>query len=131
MASQFYKHYSQIKPEDWRWKNFAPKKIACKGDGSILIDEASMDALQKFRQIVGVPVMINSAYRSEAYNKSVGGAPKSQHVLGKAFDIRITDKLSRDTIHAAAEMAGFHGFGDYNSFVHIDTGAKRKWDLRS
>lgn len=131
MASFFYKDHKQVDKEVWKWKSFTPAEIACKGDGSILVDVESMDALQRFRDIVGVPVLINSAYRSEAHNKKVGGAPKSQHVLGKAFDIRITDKLSREAIHAAAEKAGFNGFGDYNNFVHIDTGAKRKWDLRS
>lgn len=121
-------HYTEVKK--WRWPNFTPKEIACKGDGMILIDEPSLDKLQKMRVALGRPMIINSAYRSPEYNKSIGGAPKSQHMQGKAFDIRITDQVSRGDIHHYAKLAGFTGFGDYNSFVHIDTGPERTWDLR-
>lgn len=122
-------HYSEVK--NWRWPNFMPREIACKGTGLILVDPHSMDCLQLFRDAVGVPVVINSGYRSEAHNKAVGGAKNSQHRLGKAFDIRITDVLPRETIHRAAKSAGFKGIGDYNTFVHIDTReAPAYWDER-
>lgn len=122
-------HYTEVK--DWHWPNFTPKEIACKGTGLILVDPYSMDCLQFFRKIVGVPVIINSAYRSEAHNKAVGGAKNSQHRLGKAFDIRITDSLPREKIHRAAKAAGFNGFGNYNTFVHIDTrDSHAYWDER-
>lgn len=130
VKNEFFGHWSHIPHGLWVWKNFTPKEIACKGNGSIMLDFDAMDALQKFRDIVGVPVVINSAYRSISYNKRVGGAPKSQHPKGRAFDIQITDKLSREAIHEAAAKAGFTGTGDYNTFVHIDIGPKRYWDLR-
>ena len=131
MPTRSYKHYSQVNALHWYWPNFTPKEIACKGDGSLFIDMKAMDALQKFRYFVKAPVIINSAYRSEKHNKAVGGSPKSQHLLGKAFDIRITDKLDRATIHKAAKDAGFRGIGDYDNFCHIDTGQSRYWDLRT
>ena len=121
-------HYTEVK--DWRWPNFTPKEIACKGDGKIIVHERALDCLQKFRNIVGGPVILNSAYRSAEYNKRVGGAPASQHLLGKAFDIQITKELTRERIHTLAKQAGFTGFGDYNTFVHIDIGPSRTWDLR-
>lgn len=124
-------HYSQVDMNKWRWHNFTPLEISCKGNGLIKIDPYSMDCLQKFRDIVGVPVILNSAYRSEAYNKAVGGAAKSQHLEGKAFDIPIKDGMDRETIHRVARQVGFTGFGDYNSFVHIDTGPSRSWDMRT
>lgn len=130
-------HYTEVK--DWRWPNFTPKEIACKQvsakgncgcGGKILIDPYSMDCLQFFRKIVGVPVYSNSSYRCEIHNRNVGGAKNSQHRLGKAFDIRITARLSRETIHKAAKAAGFKGIGDYQNFCHIDTGPSRYWDDR-
>lgn len=121
-------HPDQVK--GWRWKNFTPQELACKGNGLIYIDAPSMDALQKFRELVGVPVIVNSAYRSPAHNKAIGGALNSMHLYGKAFDIRITPQLSRTHIHTYAKQAGFTGFGDYNTFVHVDTGAPRYWDDR-
>lgn len=121
-------HYTEV--THWRWPNFTPKEISCKGDGKIKVDPHSMDCLQDMRNYIAKPLIINSAYRSHEYNKKVGGAPQSQHLHGKAFDIRITDKVSREDIHKFAKMAGFKGFGDYNTFVHIDTGNTRYWDLR-
>lgn len=132
LPTSSYKHYSQVNALHWYWPNFTPKEIACKGDGSLFIDMKAMDALQKFRTAVGVPVIINSAYRSEKHNKAMGGSPNSQHLLGKAFDIRITKDLDRDTIHKAAKAAGFKGIGDYQTFVHIDTrDTPAYWDHRS
>ena len=132
MPTRSYKHYSQVNALHWYWPNFTPKEIACKGDGSLFIDMKAMDALQKFRYFVKAPVIINSAYRSEKHNKAVGGSPKSQHLLGKAFDIRITNSLDRDTIHKAGKQAGFTAFGDYDQFVHMDNReTPAYWDYRS
>jgi len=90
----------------------------------------AMDYLQRFRNIVGVSFSPNSAYRSESHNRKVGGAKKSQHRFGKAFDIPIKPGMSRQTIKEVAKMVGFRGIGDYNNFVHIDTGPERYWDYR-
>lgn len=128
--SKLHKHYSEVPQSEWKWPNFRPQEIASKDNGELLIDEHAMDCLQRFREIVAVPVVINSAYRSEAHNKSVGGVPGSMHRKGRAFDVRIKSDLSREKIHTAAKIAGFTGFGDYNTFVHIDTGAARTWDNR-
>jgi zinc D-Ala-D-Ala carboxypeptidase len=123
-------HYTMLSPDDWRWKNFTPKEIACKGTGLILIDEDAMDKLQAFRNTVEIPFRPNSAYRSESHNKRVGGAPRSMHRQGRAFDIPITSRMTRELIHEKAKEVGFTGFGDYNTFVHIDTGRARYWDGR-
>ena len=34
-----------------------------------------------------IPLIVDSGYRSAAVNKSVGGVPTSQHILGQAADI--------------------------------------------
>lgn len=125
-------HYTQVK--NWAWPNFTPKEIACKGTEMIIVDRPSMDALQRLRTLIynktGAGLIINSGYRSESHNKAVGGSPNSQHRLGKAFDIRITSKVSRETIKQFAYGAGFNGIGDYDNFIHVDTGPKRNWDNR-
>lgn len=123
-------HYTLLDDRDWHWPHFTPKEIACKGTGLILIDPESMDKLEAFRVAVGVPFSPNSAYRSESHNKAVGGAKNSMHRKGKAFDIPIKAGMSRETIHNFAKQVGFTGFGDYRSFVHIDTGRARYWDGR-
>ncbi|MGB5491917.1 MAG: DUF882 domain-containing protein [Woeseiaceae bacterium] len=76
-----------------------------------------------------------SAYRSPKTNdmlrgrsKNTGVAKNSQHLLGKAIDVRLegvkTAKL-RDT--ALAMKRGGVGFYEASDFVHMDTGRPRSW----
>lgn len=128
---KLYRHFKDVKPQEWQWPNFSPSEIACKGTGELLVHPASLDCLQKFRYFAKTAVVINSAYRSEKHNKAVGGSPNSQHRLGRAFDIRITASLPREKIHELARKAGFKAFGDYATFVHIDTRENAAyWDNR-
>ena len=120
MPTSAYKHYSQVNPLHWYWPNFTPEEIACKGTGELFLDLGAMDMLQEFRGILGVPFSPNSAYRSAKHNKAIGGAVNSWHLKGRAFDIPITKKLTRDMIHKAAKKAGFLTVLDYDNFCHID-----------
>lgn len=43
-------------------------------------------AMQRVRDLLEVPVIIKSGYRSPALNSAVRGAPNSQHVTGHAAD---------------------------------------------
>lgn len=124
----------------WPAKNFHPSEIACKQysargrcgcGGKLVIDHEALTKLQKLRDLAGCVVHVNSAYRCAAHNRNVAGAPNSQHRLGKAFDIRITGNMTRHKIHKLAQEAGFRGFGDYDNFVHVDTGHVRSWDNRT
>ena len=38
----------------------------------------------------GVPIIINSGYRSPQLNRKIGGAPNSNHLTGCAVDIRVS-----------------------------------------
>lgn len=50
------------------------------------------DILQPIRDRWRSPIIVNSAFRSEAVNKAVGGVPTSQHRLGEAADIKVGGK---------------------------------------
>jgi zinc D-Ala-D-Ala carboxypeptidase len=123
-----YTHWSKVPKSAWRWKSFSPQEIACKGTGSIAINEAAIDKLQALRDKLGRPLLLTSAYRSPEHNKRVGGAKNSQHMLGIAFDVRMENQ-DPQKFEAAARAVGFTGFGYYpkQGFMHIDTGAKRSW----
>lgn len=43
--------------------------------------------LQPARDFLGIPITINSGFRSAAVNKAVGGARNSQHASGEAADL--------------------------------------------
>ena len=111
-----------------------PHEIASKGNDSILINEDALDRLQKARELLNAPMTINSAFRDKAHNKKVGGADNSLHTVGRAFDIayRLNGYvlLDRRDLYEACKMAGFTGFGFYNTFLHVDTGPKRTWGTK-
>ena len=122
-----------------RWPNFAPTELASWG-GELRINERALDGLQAVRTELGKPMHVNSAYRSEAHNRHVGGAPRSQHKAGTAFDIALRGgndlrkQAYGDRIEALARKHGAKGIGRYNSFIHIDwrSGSRvRTWDQRS
>ena len=75
-----------------------------------------------------------SAYRSPETNdmlrqRSNGGvASKSQHLLGKAIDVRLSDVDSRVLYETALSLeAGGVGYYSKSDFVHVDTGRVRRW----
>ena len=45
-----------------------------------------LDLLEPARAILGVPLIIHSAFRCYALNDAVGGSPKSSHLYGLAAD---------------------------------------------
>lgn len=98
----------------------------------VKIDENLVHKLQKLRDMLGVPLRINSAYRCIERNKQVGGATNSQHMYGKAVDVSLhnVDK-SIDEVKEIAEDIGFDGIGLYRSFIHLDVrGKPARWDSR-
>ena len=121
-------------------KNFKVKEFRCKdGSDPIFIDSELVEILQKVRDHFGKPVIINSAYRTAAYNlsKKVGGAKFSQHQYGKAADIYIQGILiTKLAEYVETLMPNKGGIGIYPiktgvrncAFVHVDVrAAKGRW----
>lgn len=116
-----FPHFSKFPADQWRWPNFDPAEIACR-DGTLMVNEHSMDCLQRLREAVGAPMIITSAYRSVSHNKRVKGASKSQHLRARAFDVRM-DNHDPHEFEEHARAIGFTAFGYYpnSGFMHIDT----------
>ena len=112
-------------------KNFNVSEFACKdGSDTVFISQGLVSVLQKIRDHFEKPVIINSAYRNDAYNKKVGGADYSQHKYGTAADIHISG-VSPATIADFVDtiMPNTGGIGIYNSFVHVDVRtARARWN---
>lgn len=74
-----------------------------------------------------------SGYRSPSSNEVVGGATRSQHLFGRAADIRIAGLEPTEIFTAAARVTDgrdFGGRGNYpaRNLVHLDVGPKRDWE---
>ena len=114
--------------------NFRVREFACKdGSDKILVDTDLVALLQKIRDHFGAAVTINSAYRTPAHNKTVGGATGSQHVKGTAADIVVAGAAPLEVAqYAEYLLPESGGIGVYQSFTHVDVRSKRsRWDNRS
>ena len=117
--------------------DFKVRELRCKdGTDTVMVDEALTVVLQCIREHFGKPVTITSGYRTAAHNAAVGGAKSSQHLLGRAADIRVQG-VSVEDVAAYAEslMPDWGGVGRYPvkagraaGWVHVDTRAdKARW----
>ncbi len=111
-------------------KHFKPKEFACKHCGEIRVDIQLLEKLEQLRTAIGNrPIIINSGYRCPTHNKAVGGAKNSQHMYGKAADIRVKD-MSPRTLEKFADTVFYNGgvgMGGQN-IVHVDTrGHRARW----
>jgi len=90
-----------------------------------------MNNLDVLREHLGFPIIINSAYRSPEYNKSVGGAKNSQHLTASAADIRlnVTPSVVQKAIKKLMKDGDMKkgGLGIYSTFTHYDIGKSRTW----
>lgn len=102
-------------------ENFKVKEFKCKdGSDTVKIDTNLVEVLQELRNKLGKAITITSGYRTEEYNKKVGGATNSYHKKGQAADIYMK-AVSPLEIAKAAEEINVKGIGQYNGFTHVDT----------
>ena len=132
MAGQVVKVYSKAKEGNVKLsKNFTVKEFVCSdGTDTVFISSALVNLLQKIRNHFGKAVIINSAYRTEAHNKSIGGATYSQHKYGLAADIHINGVTPKEiAAYVETLMPSSGGIGIYKSFVHVDVRqVKSRWN---
>ena len=105
-------------------RNFKISEFNNKGVGrkmhSNKMDSKLITGLEKLRYVCGDKgIIINSGYRNPTHNRAVGGATNSQHLYGKAADIRVIG-VKPSTVYNRS-LAIFDGVGKYNTFTHVDT----------
>lgn len=114
-------------------KNFRVREFACKdGSDPIFIDDELVTVLQQIRDHFGKAVTITSAFRTANYNasKKVGGAKYSQHLYGKAADIKVSG-VAASVVADFAEtlLPSTGGIGRYSTFTHVDVRkVKSRWN---
>ncbi len=106
-------------PDTMLAPNFALWEVAeaWKGRWAVMMPR-TIEVLQAIRDTLG-PVVVNSGYRSPAYNASVGGATSSRHQYGDGLDLVALDH-SLDTLADTCEDEGADYIGWYESHIHCD-----------
>ena len=111
-------------------KNFRVREFRCQDDTDpIFVDSDLVDILQNVRDHFGKAVTITSAFRTASHNKKVGGATYSQHLYGKAADIKVSGvSPSRVAAYVETLMPNTGGIGRYSTFTHVEVRAtKSRW----
>lgn len=103
---------------------FLSTDMDCKCDNkncnTTLIEDDLLIALSQLHLSIG-EFYISSGFRCPAHNAVVGGKPDSQHLLGKAADIK-SSMTPKAVATAAAKIDLFEngGIGLYATFTHCD-----------
>ncbi len=121
----------------WRFPNFTRDEFACKcGCGFDEIDPLLVSTLQRLRDEVQRPVVVNSGCRCRSHNAAVKGAPQSQHIRGKAADIKIEGMTSREIfdvlrrLYLDGELYVGYVYAINGNSIHVDVRAPQSQVVR-
>ena len=136
------KHLNVVYWQDGKYVNSALRDINrflsdFRTGDRVEMDPELLDLIYDVRESLGSEATyeVISAYRSPKTNEmlrnrsaSSGVAKKSQHLLGKAIDVRLEGTATADLRDAAIRLQrGGVGYYQESDFVHMDTGRVRRW----
>jgi uncharacterized protein YcbK (DUF882 family) len=99
------------------------------------IDVGVIDFLANVMAATGqTSAVVLSAFRTRETNEMLarttfGVAENSQHLYGRALDVRFPGRLADAMVAARAMRRGGVGWYPHSGFVHLDSGPVRNWDL--
>lgn len=102
-------------------EHFTHAELACKHCNLNNCQPTFVSVLEIFRGKTG-PLVVNDAYRCPTHNREVGGAPRSQHMLGIAADVHSETLTPAELETIARTIPHIKGIGraDYQNYLHID-----------
>jgi len=101
--------------------NFHRSEFACPVSGIATVDHELLTVLEAVREYFEEPVIVTSGFRSEEYNRKIGGAPSSYHLIGQAADIRILGVGPKTIVKLLRKWYPHkYGIGEYPAHVHVD-----------
>jgi uncharacterized protein YcbK (DUF882 family) len=120
-------------------ENFSKSEFECH-DGSEMpqdvfenIKELAKN-MQVLRDELGVSIHLTSAYRSPSHNRKAGGKSNSQHLYGKACDMKVKGMTPKQVLLVIERLIKEGkmkqgGIGLYNTFLHYDIrGTRARWN---
>lgn len=111
--------------------HFKSEEFDCKdgNNGGVKINIELVKVLEDARLFFNAPIVVTSGIRNPAYNAKVGGAPKSQHIIGNAADIKVKGVEPKYVYEYFDKLyPSKFGIGLYKTFVHVDVReTKARW----
>ncbi len=84
------------------------------------MNQGTMNRFDTVRDLAGIPLVINSAYRSKEWDKAKGRSGTGAHTLGRAIDICCNTERNRFLIINSLLKAGFTRIGIAKTYIHAD-----------
>jgi len=108
--------------------HFKRREFACHcGCGFEAVDVELLQVLEDIRNHFNRSIRITSGCRCEAWNKRIGGSPKSYHVKAMASDIDVQWVPPRIVYnYIDQKYKDKYGLKVYSSWVHLDM-RRKKW----
>lgn len=88
------------------------------------MEQDFLDLLDRIRATAGIPLLLSSAYRSSAWDKSKGRSGNGAHTYGLAVDIVCNNSATRSKIVSACIQRGVLRIGIASNFIHVDMGER-------
>jgi uncharacterized protein YcbK (DUF882 family) len=112
-------------------KNFSSNELMCRHCKKAGITPAFLSVMQEFRDFLGKPLTVTSAYRCPDHpiEKAKGAAP-GRHTLGVAVDWFCPELNLQDLYREVERFGKFQGVGVsiQGNFIHCDTRDRRtRW----
>ena len=115
-------------------QNFSRYEFICQcGCGFDTVDAELLRVLQSISDhFNNVPIEVSGPNRCSRHNQEIGGSPKSQHIKGKAADIKVEGiKPSAVYDYIDDKWPDRYGLGIYINRIHVDVRKVRsRWDMR-
>ena len=121
----------------WTFRNFKRDEFVCPcGCGFDDVDPLIVTTLQRLRDEVQRPMIVNSGCRCRSHNAAVKGSKTSQHLRGKAADIKIDGMTSREILdtlrrlYLDGELYVGYVYAINGRSVHVDVRAPQSQVVR-
>ena len=90
------------------------------------LTELCSNVLQPLREIIQVPIVITSGFRSFDVNTIVGGASNSQHLEGKAADFIVPSMILTDVFNIVQNQLSFDQLiYEFEKWIHVSWNGER------
>jgi uncharacterized protein YcbK (DUF882 family) len=99
-------------------------KLFAKLEHLVNAKKLAVEVEKRIRIPLNEPIIVNSWWRSPTRNEQVGGAENSQHLLGKAMDIRCLH-ITPKKVQAFITDSWPGGLGYGKTFTHVDIRARK------